>query len=157
MQTYKVYINNECKIITENWDCFSSRYSLIDAAGGVVYNHKRQILMIFRNSHWDLPKGKLEPYESIEDCAIREVKEECGINNLHIEKKIVNTYHVYSLNNQDFLKRTFWFEMSTKYNGILVPQVSEGITKVEWVGDKDIEKRLENSYGNIKDLLINRR
>ena len=156
MQTYKVYINNECKIITENWERFSSRYSVIDAAGGVAYNNKRQILMIFRNSHWDLPKGKLEPYESIEDCAIREVKEECGINSLHIEKKLVNTYHVYSFNNKEFLKRTFWFEMSTNHDGILLPQISEGITKVEWVSEKDIDTRLENSYGSIQDLLKNR-
>ena len=74
-----------------------------------------------------------------------------------IEKKLVNTYHVYSMNNKEFLKRTFWFEMSAKHNGILLPQISEGITKVEWVSENDIATRLENSYGNIQDLLTNRR
>ena len=60
MQKYKVYINKELKIITDNWDDFCAKYILIQAAGGLVYNSKNQLLMIFRNGKWDLPKGKLE-------------------------------------------------------------------------------------------------
>lgn len=40
----------------------------------MVFNEKEEILMIFRMSKWDLPKGKLDPGEKIEECALREVK-----------------------------------------------------------------------------------
>jgi dethiobiotin synthetase len=46
MQKYKVYINNEPKIITDNWESFKADYILIEAAGGLVYNSKNQLLMI---------------------------------------------------------------------------------------------------------------
>ena len=80
-QKYKVYINNETNIVTENWSDFCSNYKIIEAAGGLVFNDKNKILMIFRNGKWDLPKGKLEIGEQIQDGAIREVKESVELMN----------------------------------------------------------------------------
>jgi len=154
MQKYKVYINKERKIITDNWEDFCSNYTLINAAGGAVYNSKNQLLMIFRNSKWDLPKGKLEVGETIQECAIREVEEECGVSNLHIVSELPKTYHAYEMNAKAILKRTYWFKMNTSYSNELIPQIKEGITKVEWVNEKDILKKLENTYGNIKELFL---
>ena len=51
----------------------------IIAAGGLVFNEDGDLLMIFRRGRWDLPKGKLDDGEQIEDCAVREVKEETGL------------------------------------------------------------------------------
>tara|TARA_B100000768_G_C11080000_1_gene290371 strand:- start:46 stop:516 length:471 start_codon:yes stop_codon:yes gene_type:complete len=155
MQKYKVYINNEAKIITDNWQDFCLDYLLIKAAGGVVYNEKNQLLMIFRNNKWDLPKGKLESNESIKDCALREVEEECGVKNLYIDRELDCSYHVYEINNNKILKQTYWFKMKTKFNGKLIPQIQEGITKVEWVKKEDIDLKLNNSFSTIEDILIN--
>jgi 8-oxo-dGTP pyrophosphatase MutT (NUDIX family) len=152
MQKYKVYINNSPKIITDNWVEFCAGYSIIEAAGGVVYNDKDQLLMIFRNEKWDLPKGKLEVDENIKECAVREVEEECGVDNLKIISELLSTYHTYKLNGKAILKRTFWFKMHTNYNQELVPQDKEGITRVEWVNKEDIPNKLNNTYGNIKEL-----
>ena len=91
-QKYKVYINNKAKIVTENWKDFSDNYKVIEAAGGLVFNQKNEILMIFRNGKWDLPKGKLEAGESVESCAVREVEEECGVSDLKIIKKLKDTF-----------------------------------------------------------------
>ncbi len=154
MQKYKVYINKERKIIIDNWDKFCAKHSLIVAAGGVVYNDKDQVLMIFRNKKWDLPKGKLEIGEDIEQCALREVEEECGVSNLKIVNKLQSTYHTYEDHGQSMLKQTYWFKMNTDCINELVPQTEEGITKVEWVHKKDIAKKLENSYTSIKELLL---
>ena len=154
MQKYKVYINNECKIITDNWDDFYAEHTFIEASGGLVYNNKNQILMIFRNSKWDLPKGKLEAGENIQECAIREVEEECGVRNLQIVNQLQSTYHTYQLNGKATLKCTYWFKMITNFNDELVPQIKEGITKVAWVDINDISEKLENTYGNIKEILI---
>ena len=45
------------------------------AGGGLVYNAKKEVLFIFRNGKWDLPKGGIEKGEAIEDTAMREVEE----------------------------------------------------------------------------------
>jgi len=152
-QKYKVYINNSPEIITDNWESFCAEYTLIEAAGGLVYNSKSQLLMIFRNGKWDLPKGKLEQNENIEECAIREVEEECGVSGLCIVNALQDTYHTYEIKGKRILKRTYWFEMSTNFKGNLMPQTEEGITKVVWVGKQNIAEKLENSFGNIKELL----
>jgi|TARA_B110000967_G_scaffold94163_1_gene96780 8-oxo-dGTP pyrophosphatase MutT (NUDIX family) len=152
-QKYKVYINNQLKIITDNWEIFCADYFLIEAAGGVVYNNKNQLLMIFRNNKWDLPKGKLEQNENIKECAIREVQEECGVSGLSIVNVLKDTYHTYEINGKKILKRTYWFAMRTDFKGILVPQTDEGITEVVWVDNEQIGKKLHNSFGNIKEII----
>ena len=126
---------------------------LIEAAGGVVYNNKNQVLMIFRDGKWDLPKGKLELNENIKDCAIREVEEECGVSGLSIINSLQDTYHTYELNEKKILKRTYWFTMNTDYKGSLVPQAEEGISEVVWVDKDHVTEKLNNSFGNIKELL----
>ena len=140
-QKYKVYINNKPKIITDNWESFCANYILIKAAGGVVYNDNGQLLMIFRNGKWDLPKGKLEENEGIKECAIREVEEESGVRGLYITQKLIDTYHTYELNGRKILKKTCWFEMRSSFNGILKPQIKEGITTACWVNKKDVSKK----------------
>ena len=155
MQKYKVYINNSLKIITDNWEEFCAGYKIIESAGGLVYNNKNQLLMIFRNGKWDLPKGKREVDENIKACAIREVEEECGVDNLKIISELQSTYHTYKLNGKAILKRTFWFKMNTTYSGELIPQKEEGITKVEWINEADIVLKLKNTFGNIKELFQN--
>ena len=152
MQKYKVYINNRLEIITENWESFCADYKLIKASGGLVYNNKNQLLMIFRNGKWDLPKGKLEVGENIEQCSIREVEEECGVSGLIITRQLQETYHTYEINEQKMLKRTYWFEMKSSFKGNLVPQTKEGVTAVVWVDEQDIAEKLENSFGNIIEL-----
>jgi len=155
MQKYKVYINNRLEIIIENWESFCANYVLIEAAGGLVYNDVNQLLMIFRNGKWDLPKGKLEIGENIEQCAIREVEEECGILGLKIMKQFQKTYHTYEINGEKILKCTYWFTMRSSFKGSLVPQTKEGITAVVWADKEDIAEKLENSFSNIKELFLN--
>jgi 8-oxo-dGTP pyrophosphatase MutT (NUDIX family) len=59
--------------------------SVIRAAGGVVCRSTRsghtEIAVIHRPQYddWTLPKGKIEPDETAEDCALREVREETGL------------------------------------------------------------------------------
>ena len=66
------------------------------AGGGLVYNKAGDVLFIFRNGKWDLPKGGIEEGEEIEDTAIREVEEETGVKNLKITHKLQKTYYVLS-------------------------------------------------------------
>ena len=133
-------------------DKFSSKIPMIVAAGGLVKNKKGKVLFIFREGKWDLPKGKLDKGESMEDAAIREVEEETGVKDLKVERYLQTTYHIFKRNGRYKLKKVIWFEMSTKYKGDLVAQENEGITKVKWKGPKKTKKALKNSYRTIRIL-----
>ncbi|MGB3946654.1 MAG: NUDIX domain-containing protein [Bacteroidia bacterium] len=150
---------NEIYFYNENlahlFDYFSSQFKIIEAAGGLVKNKNEQWLFIFRNGRWDLPKGKIEKGEAIKEAAIREVEEECGINELKIIKELPSTYHTYSIEEKNVLKRTYWFEMSTNYNKKLTPQLEEGITDVKWLSKNQLKQVIDNTYESIKDVLLN--
>ncbi len=57
----------------------------VRAAGGVVWrpgpSQQPEVLIVHRPKYddWSLPKGKCDPGESGEDCALREVEEETGL------------------------------------------------------------------------------
>ncbi|WP_055442989.1 NUDIX hydrolase [Lacinutrix himadriensis] len=123
------------------------------AGGGKVFNDSGEILFIYRNDKWDLPKGKTEPHETIEETAVREVAEETGVAGLKIVKPLQTTYHIFKRNGKHRIKITYWFEMKTSFTGKLYPQENEGITKVEWLNTEESKKALENSYANIKLLV----
>ncbi len=122
------------------------------AGGGLVYNKNGDVLFIFRNGKWDLPKGGIEKGEEIEDTATREVEEETGVNNLVISHKLQKTYHVFKRNGKYKLKITHWFEMRTNFVGTPVAQANEGIEKVAWLNPEQVKEALKNSYENIKLL-----
>ena len=122
------------------------------AGGGLVYNKNGEVLFIFRNGKWDLPKGGTEKGEDIEQTSMREVEEETGVNGLKIIKKLQKTYHIFKRNGVYKLKITHWFEMQTDFEGIPEGQIDEGIDKVEWKNPTQIQEALKNSYENIKLL-----
>jgi ADP-ribose pyrophosphatase YjhB (NUDIX family) len=144
-----LYHKNKDKLLKK----FLKKFPNVIAGGGKVYNDKGKVLFIFRNDKWDLPKGRIENNESIEEGAIREVEEETGVKNLSITKPLQTTYHIFKRNRRYKIKITYWFEMQTTYDGELKPEASEGITKVKWLGKKKQAKALKNSYANIRELL----
>ena len=129
------------------------KYPEIIAAGGKVINQNSEILFIYRNKKWDLPKGKAEKNENISQTALREVIEETGVKNLTIVKPIEKTYHIFKKGSRHYLKSTYWFEMTSDYNGKFKPQKKEGISRVEWIDKETIGSILPKSYANIRLLL----
>lgn len=122
------------------------------AAGGLVFNSEQEILFIFRNGFWDLPKGKIEPNETIEQTAIREVEEETGIRNIQLGNSLPTTFHTYIEREKWVLKESRWFEMRIENNQQLRPQIEEGITQIKWVSKKERAFYIAKSYPNIQDL-----
>jgi 8-oxo-dGTP diphosphatase len=61
-----------------------ARHDLVRAAGGILLRpagaSRFEVALVHRpdRDDWSLPKGKLDPGESYEDCALREVLEETG-------------------------------------------------------------------------------
>lgn len=138
---------------SELWEVFQRQFVLIGAGGGVVRSRSREILLIYRNGKWDLPKGKREKDEDIEACALREVREECGLSELISQGEIRPTYHIYSSEGLWVLKRTDWFLMTYTGQQVPVPQAEEGITDVRWVLQDNIASYLETSYPNIREVI----
>lgn len=132
---------------------FCKKLPSVIAGGGKVINNKGETLFIYRNEKWDLPKGKAEKKETIEETAVREVMEETGVKDLRITSKLPTTYHVFKRRGIYRLKITHWYNMSTEFEGELLPQHNEGITRVEWLNSEDAQKALGNSYANIKLLV----
>jgi ADP-ribose pyrophosphatase YjhB (NUDIX family) len=128
---------------------------IIYAGGGVVTNENGELLMIFRRGHWDLPKGKLDPGEKIEDCSIREVTEETGVKNLQLGKLILVTEHEYfdKWVNADVIKHTYWYRMTVAGVPKLVAQTEEDITEIEWTKPSEIAARLLDSFETIKTVM----
>ena len=139
--------------LSSNWNNFISNYKLIEAAGGLVRNQNGDWLFIYRNGMWDLPKGKLEKGESIEECAVREVAEECGIAEPTIIKPLSTTYHTYTLKGERILKPTYWYLMKSADTSELIPQTEEGITEVKWITTKDAIELAKDSFGSIKEVV----
>jgi 8-oxo-dGTP pyrophosphatase MutT (NUDIX family) len=132
---------------------FRKHFDLITAAGGVVRNDDDHVLMIFRRGKWDLPKGKLDKGESIEDCAIREVEEETGIRHTSLAGTLMTTYHVYDEFGKHILKETHWFNMKSPGTQPLIPQEAEQITASEWASEDRIDELLNNSYQLVREIL----
>ena len=124
---------------------------IITAAGGLVQNNEGAFLLIFRRSFWDLPKGKLDVGESIPDCAVREVREETGLQSLELGPFICTTAHPYfdTWLNKDVVKQTHWFSMLSLANDILVPQTEEDIEKIEWVPREQLPQYFIQTYTTI--------
>ncbi len=125
----------------------------IHAAGGLVRNESGELLMILRNGKWDLPKGKIDQGESIEQAAVREVQEECGLSRLQLLQAGGTTYHTYADKERLFLKTTHWFSMSASSSEKLIPQHDEGIEQVQWMNDEQIASALQNSFASVVALL----
>lgn len=135
----------------------SGQTTPIKAAGGVLFRKRdgiTEILLIRRNGVWDLPKGKLEEDESIEECALREVEEEVGARSLAIVSHLCDTYHEYQEGSVLFGKTTYWYLLGAQSEESYLeiePQVEEGITALEWVEAEAAEERVH--FDNLKQVV----
>ncbi|MCU0360521.1 MAG: NUDIX domain-containing protein [Bacteroidia bacterium] len=134
-------------------EALKKEFRYIEAAGGFIQKAD-EYLFIHRHGRWDLPKGKLEKGEGIQEAAIRECEEECGVKNLKIEKPLRSTFHLYPFKRDIALKQAYWFYMTTNFEGPLVPQTGESIEKAEWVKKEKVMKDiLPDTYLTIRDVI----
>jgi len=86
---------------------------------------------------------------------VREVKEETGLRKLNVERFLGITYHKYfdTHINEEVTKQTHWFEMRAKRKQELIPAREEDIEEIEWVQQKKIPEKLQNSYANIAEII----
>jgi 8-oxo-dGTP pyrophosphatase MutT (NUDIX family) len=128
---------------------------IIKAGGGIVVNEQNEVLLIYRRGKWDLPKGKLDDGETIEECALREVKEETGLFKIKIEGFISQTKHLYEWEGATIEKITDWYLMSHAGLEAATPQTEEDIEEILWCPKNQLEQYINETYENIRLLFKN--
>ncbi|HBG87401.1 MAG TPA: NUDIX hydrolase [Marinilabiliaceae bacterium] len=145
-----VYYHNLRELMQQFRSCFKN----LPAAGGLVWNEQKTAFIgMKRLGFFDLPKGKVEKHETHEDAAIREVEEECNIQDLTILSKAITTYHTYKLKGENILKETHWYEMIYHGSAIPRPQTEENIESVFWVRPDELAALLKTTYPSIIEVL----
>jgi 8-oxo-dGTP pyrophosphatase MutT (NUDIX family) len=134
------------------WADFQDLYKVLEAAGGYVQNAQHELLVFYRRGSWDMPKGKIDPGESPEQAAIREVQEETGLVNVSLGDFLAHTYHTYEEKGKRILKKTWWYRMQTA-DTVLVPQTEEDIEEIHWVEPKAWLASGVVVYPNIREVI----
>ncbi|MGV8091318.1 MAG: NUDIX hydrolase [Mangrovibacterium sp.] len=147
-----------CLVSPELLKTLPENLTQLPAAGGLVTDRHKRFLFIRRFGRWDLPKGAIEKNESAAQAAIREVEEECGLDQLGIRKELPATFHLYRSRhirseNNWVLKKTSWFEMFHYGNGITSPQTEEDIDAVKWFEREELDEVFASTYASLKKML----
>lgn len=125
------------------------------SAGAVVYFKDEQqerleyLVLHYGSSHWDFPKGKLEPGESDEMAAIREIKEETGLD-VELDKGFEHRlfYRFRSREGELVSKQVTFFVAQSKTKEVVL---SEEHSDFKWLTYEEARRIL--TYDNAVNLL----
>ena len=120
------------------------------SAGGIVFNNKGQVLVTqhSQNKHWSFPKGLIDPGQTTEEAALREVKEEGGVE-AGIKGKVGYSKFVYTLNGEKIFKVVTFFLM--KYISGDPKDHDFEVSEAGWYESEDALKQL--TFAQDKQLL----
>lgn len=128
-----------------------SRYIRVKAAGGIVEQGCKR-LIIHREGCWDIPKGMVEPGETLKQAALREVEEETGVEAELIDSRPVKSYHIYNKYGGWHLKQTSWFRMKANSVTTLRPQKEEGIDQCLWMEQEEWREKIAHSFRSFQQI-----
>lgn len=116
--------------------------NITKSAGGIIVNSKKQICLVNqRGVCWAIPKGHIENGESVEETARREIKEETGIENLHLIKELgILKRRRYGSKEMKHI-HVFLFKM--KEENLKPDSNDESITEAKWF---DIDRAIQANY-----------
>ena len=124
------------------------------SAGGVVFRVEdgQALYLVIRDSYqnWGFPKGHLETGERAEDAALREVREETGIDDVSLRGTIETIDWYFRFRGRLIHKVCHFFLMQTA-QAITSPQRTEGITACQWVNFDAASSAI--SYANARLVL----
>jgi L-threonylcarbamoyladenylate synthase len=141
-----------CDSVKKVWKNLKSECKFVQAAGGIV-QREDEFLFIERNNLWDIPKGKHERGETIEETALREIEEECGIKGMILNELICITYHTYFFRNKWYLKETHWFHFLYSGSKQTFCQAEEGITDARWFKRNEFAEIETKTYQSIQFVI----
>lgn len=124
-----------------------------NSAGGVVFYGGQVLLLRKKRGYWVLPKGRIEPGESTEEAALREVQEESGVDASIVSYigMINYSYKNHWTGYEWVVKRVSWFMMTAEDNHC-IPQQEEGFSSARFMDREDAVKFLR--YDDERNILI---
>ncbi len=134
------------------WADFCACFTQLEAAGGYVTDPRGRLLVFYRRNNWDMPKGKIDPGETPEQAALREVQEETGLKNLTLDSFLAHTWHTYTQKGERILKRTWWYRMRTADTDA-TPQTEEDIEEIQWVDPTTWLATKPVVYASIREVI----
>ncbi|WP_313813694.1 NUDIX hydrolase [Glutamicibacter sp.] len=128
------------------------------AAGAIpwrVFDGELQVLMIHRPKYndWSWPKGKLDDGEAIAECAVREVREEIGLD---ISLGIPLAATTYSVRQRT--KVVYYWAAKVSTSTVVTPDGTE-CDQVQWIAAERVGQFLSNpaDTGPLDDLIAAQR
>lgn len=120
---------------------FENKYmKLLFSAGGVMIKDQKVLLCQHSQHHgWGFPKGLIDEKETKEETALREVKEETGVDGKIIRALNPVTYW-YVAEEEKVRKTVYYFIM--EYVGGDIAKHDHEMEKVEWLSKEKVEERL---------------
>lgn len=121
------------------------------SAGGIIFNQHGQVLLICNaamrdpnKAYWGFPKGHLENGESSKDAALREVKEETGLD-VEIIDKVGEDRYVFSKDGEKIFKVATFFLMQTQDTNIVIQE--QELLDAKWFDPEEALKIISFSSG----------
>lgn len=132
----------------------TGRARLETSAGGVVYRVQEGVplFLLIRDSYrnWGFPKGHLETDERPDAAALREVREETGLDALEMDGEIETIDWFFRFRGRLVHKVCHFYLMHTE-SARTKPQRAEGITACRWATFDEASSLV--SYANARDVL----
>lgn len=123
-----------------------------EISAGVILvrnNPRREYLLLDYGSHWDFPKGHIEPGEDPQTTAARELQEETGIRDARIVPGFKESMrYFYRKAGEGMLKVVIFFLAETPTGEVTLSSEHSGYV---WLPYEDALKRL--TFKNARDLL----
>jgi ADP-ribose pyrophosphatase YjhB (NUDIX family) len=124
------------------------------SAGGVVLRTIEGVLhaLVIRDPYlkWGLPKGHSEAGEAPHETALREVREETGLEDLELGPELITIDWYFRAQGEQIHKFTTFYLMFSDC-GEPVPETAEGITHCEWVPLASAHETI--SYDNASEVM----
>lgn len=125
-----------------------------DSAGGVVIRRAPDgpLFLLIRDPYhnWGLPKGHIEPGETAESAARREIGEETGLTELELISDVA-TIDWYFHDRQERVHKFCRFFLFASAGGDTRPEHGEGISECVWLPYPAALQRI--TYDNAREVL----
>jgi 8-oxo-dGTP pyrophosphatase MutT (NUDIX family) len=124
------------------------------SAGGVVVRAigGEPHILVIRDPYqnWGLPKGHVENGERPGDAAMREVREETGLQDLTLGQELASIDWYFRASGK-LVHKFCAFYLMTSEDGEPIPEAAEGITECVWLPLPEAAARI--SYDNARDVV----